>query len=106
MSEKYEHSPTPWMVTGWNIRTSKPEVGESPIAIGPFSPRVSDASVPPASVTANLEYIVRTVNSHSSLLEALEQIREKAIEGLLGPAPSYHLAYHEISTKALQKAKE
>lgn len=69
---KQTHTPTPWKVNGRWIETDREE------GIAKVGEWVSPLSL------ANATFIVRAVNSHEELLEALRREHEKVVDELTG----------------------
>ena len=69
-----EHTPTPWMVTSWDDRTTISPVNEDAViaTLWPFMRAHGDLPH-----EANAAFIVKAVNMHEELVDALKACRRQ-----------------------------
>jgi hypothetical protein len=91
-----EHTPTPWRIRndfggGW-IQGS-PADGET------YGDRVANLAKPKTIGAANAAFIVKAVNNHDALVEALEDLLSDADRQMKNP--SHHIPFSYEKAKAI-----
>lgn len=69
---KAQHTPTPWKLGHWSQQLVENEFGNTCVAVCPKDRANYRLGIPRTEAEANAALIVRAVNAHAALVEALE----------------------------------
>lgn len=111
--EKVTHTPTPWKIGAINNDPRRGVVGETAIinssayCVAVAIPRGQHGDLAPEITRANAEFIVRAVNCHEELVQALTHIASLSAgwdaDGSLGPKPP--LSWESVARLSMDLAR-